>query len=81
MLYSQSIKHKGKNMYTIEMEKQCGCFKRSDYNAVENFASKDEALKVALDMCEDMNETFCQKHNFQVAEDGDKLIIKMGMNG
>ena len=31
-------------------------------------------------MCEDMNETFCQKHNFSVVEDGDMMIIKMELN-
>ena len=68
-------------MITIEMEKQCGCFKKSDYNAVQTFANKDEALLAASEMCSDMNETFCQKHNFKVAEEGDKLIIKVEMNG
>lgn len=68
-------------MITVEMEKQCGCFKKSDFAAMQQFDNKDDALKEALAMCEDMNETFCQKHNFQVAEEGDKLIIKMQMNG
>ncbi len=67
-------------MITVEMEKQCGCFKRSDFEAVQTFDNKDEALKEALAMCEDMNETFCKKHNFKVAEEGDKLIIKVAMN-
>ena len=67
-------------MITVEMEKQCGCFKRSDYSAVQTFASKDEALLAATEMCKDMNESFCQKHNFKVAEDGDKFVIKMGQN-
>ena len=68
-------------MITVEMEKQCGCFKKSDYSAVQTFANKDEALLAASEMCIDMNENFCQKHNFQVTENGDKLIIKMQMNG
>ncbi len=68
-------------MITLEMEKECGCFKKSDYQAVQTFASKDEALLEASKMCTDMNENFCQKHNFKVAEEGDKLIIKVEMNG
>ncbi len=68
-------------MITVEMEKQCGCFKRSDYQAVQTFANKDEALVAASQMCSDMNETFCQKHNFKVSEEGEKLIIKVEMNG
>ena len=67
-------------MITLKMEKQCGCFKRSDFKEEQTFASKEEALKEALAMCEDMNETFCQKHNFTVVENGDELMIKVDMN-
>ena len=67
-------------MITVKMETQCGCFKRSDFQDEQTFGSKEEALKEALAMCEDMNETFCQKHNFSVVEDGDTMMIKLGMN-
>jgi hypothetical protein len=67
-------------MITVKMEKQCGCFKRSDFQDEQTFESKEEALKEALAMCEDMNETFCQKHNFSVVEEGDTMLIKLGMN-
>ena len=67
-------------MITLKMEKECGCFKKSDYDAVQNFASKDEALLAASKMCEDMNENFCQKHNFQIEDNGDTLLIKVAFN-
>ena len=67
-------------MITIKMEKQCGCFKKSDFKDEQTFATKEEALKEALAMCEDMNETFCQKHNFSVVEEGDVMMIKVDMN-
>ena len=67
-------------MITVKMEKQCGCFKRSDFQDEQTFESKEEALKEALAMCEDMNETFCQKHNFSVVEEGDTMMIKLEMN-
>jgi hypothetical protein len=67
-------------MITVKMEKQCGCFKKSDFQAEQTFETKEEALKEALAMCEDMNETFCQKHNFKVEENGDEMIIKVEMN-
>jgi hypothetical protein len=67
-------------MIAVKMEKQCGCFKRSDFQDEQTFESKEEALKEALAMCEDMNETFCQKHNFSVVEEGDTMMIKLGMN-
>lgn len=67
-------------MITLKMEKQCGCFKKSDFQDEQTFETKEEALKEALAMCEDMNETFCQKHNFTVVENGDEMIIKVDMN-
>lgn len=67
-------------MVTLKIEKQCGCFKKSDFEAEQTFATKEEAMSEALAMCEDMNETFCQKHNFSVVEDGDDLMIKVDMN-
>ena len=67
-------------MITLKMEKQCGCFKKSDFKEEQTFASKEEALKEALAMCEDMNETFCQKHNFTVVEEGANIVIKMDLN-
>jgi len=67
-------------MITLKMEKQCGCFKKSDFLAEQTFETKEEALKEALAMCEDMNETFCQKHNFSVEENGEEIVIKMEVN-
>ncbi|MDD2697862.1 MAG: hypothetical protein PHF17_03570 [Arcobacteraceae bacterium] len=67
-------------MITVKMEKQCGCFKKSDFQDEQTFETKEEALKEALAMCEDMNDTFCQKHNFTVFEDGDTMMIKVDMN-
>lgn len=67
-------------MITVKMEKQCGCFKRSDMKEEQTFETKEEALQEALAMCEDMNETFCQKHNFSVVEEGDTMLIKMELN-
>ena len=62
---------KGKYMIEVKMEKECGCFKRSDYESVKQFENRDEALLYAQEICADMNETFCQKHRFSVAENGD----------
>lgn len=67
-------------MFTVEMEKQCGCFKRSDYEAMKTFENKDEALMHAQTMASDMNETFCQKHNFTVVENGENFTIVLASN-
>lgn len=64
-------------MYTVTMEKQCGCFKRSEFSPVQSFESKDDALIQAQEMASDMNETFCQKHNFKVTEAGQDFLVTM----
>ena len=66
-------------MYTISMEKQCGCFKRSGMAAQQSFTTKDEALTEAIEMCGEMNETFCKKHSFKVIEEGDNILIRLEM--
>lgn len=64
-------------MYTVTMEKQCGCFKRSDFSPVQSFENKDDALIQAQEMASDMNETFCQKHRFSVTEEGQNFLVTM----
>ena len=67
-------------MITLEMEKQCGCFKKSDFQALQRFDTKEQAHKVATAMCEEMSENFCQKHNFTIEKNGDTLLIKVAFN-
>ncbi len=67
-------------MYNVRMEKECGCFKRSGMESVKTFDNKDDALVEATEWAAEMNETFCQKHNFSIVEEGNDLIIKVEMN-
>jgi len=67
-------------MFNVKMEKECGCFKRSGMENIKTFGNKDDAMIEAKAWAEEMNETFCQKHNFTVAEEGNDLIIKVEMN-
>jgi hypothetical protein len=62
------------------MEKECGCFKRSGMESVKTFENKDDAMIEAAQWAEEMNETFCQKHNYSIIEEGNDLIIKVEMN-
>lgn len=67
-------------MYTINVEKECGCFKKSAFENNMNFASKDDALMQANLMVNHMNTKFCGKHDFQVCEEGNSFKISVGMN-
>jgi len=64
-------------MFKIVVEKECGCFKRSDFENNVAVESKDEALAKSLEMVNYMNEEFCGKHKFKVEEAEDSFVIKM----
>ncbi|UFH59515.1 hypothetical protein [Sulfurovum mangrovi] len=66
-------------MFTINVEKECGCFKRSAFENNKSFESKDDALMQAKLMENHMNQKFCQKHLFTAVEDGDNIKIKVEM--
>ena len=72
-----SRKIQGSNMFKIIVERECGCFKRSDLQNDIEVESKEDALVKALDMVKTMNDEFCGKHKFKVEEEGDAFVIKM----
>lgn len=67
-------------MSKVIFDKECGCFKRSEFENNVEYASKEEALTKALEMAAEMNETFCKKHCFSAVEAGDDIIVKVDMN-
>lgn len=64
-------------MYTINIDKECGCFKRSGLENNTQFASNDDALIKATEMVGKMNQEFCAKHSFSLKEDGNRFQISM----
>ncbi len=64
-------------MFTVNIEKECGCFKKSDFTNNIKFESKDDALLQALNMAKEMNQDWCQKHEFEVIEDGNNIKISV----
>jgi len=68
-------------MYTIQLDKECGCFKKSAYENNMNFNSKDDALMQATIMQNHMNTKFCGKHHFELNEDGNSFLISSSING
>ena len=67
-------------MTTIVVDKECKCFKESDFENNQSFESKDEALLRAKYMVDYMNNEFCHKHNFALSEVDDTLLITVSMN-
>jgi len=64
-------------MYTINIDKECGCFKRSGLENNMTFESNDDALMQATSMKNKMNDEFCGKHDFAMVEDGNTFQISM----
>jgi len=64
-------------MFTITVDKECGCFKRSPFENNKGFDNKDDALIEARKMETHMNEKFCQRHIFVAEEAGDNFTISM----
>jgi hypothetical protein len=65
--------------YTLNIEKQCGCFKKSGIELPKTFETKEDAIKEANELAEEFNETFCRKHNFGVVENGEEITISVAM--
>jgi hypothetical protein len=64
-------------MFTIKVDKECGCFKKSDFENNTTESTKDNALLKAHYMVNYMNDEFCQKHSFTLREEGDTFKISM----
>jgi hypothetical protein len=64
----------------ITVSLECGCFKKSGIKNNQTFENKEKAFEKATNMAKHMNETFCQKHNFSVKEDGDNILIEVKNN-
>lgn len=64
-------------MFKVVIEKECGCFKKSDLENNLEIASKDEALIKSIEMRDYMNDAFCGKHAFKVQEAGNSFVIAM----
>ena len=68
-------------MYTVQMEQECGCFKKSEYSNNNTFQTQQDAYNYANIVAELMNEEFCSQHTFyaEVAE-GNNFVIRVDIN-
>jgi len=62
-------------MFTVTMEKECTCFKRSKFDAEQSFESEEEAFEVAAKMAKQMTHEFCKNHAFSVIKEDKSFII------
>ena len=64
-------------MYTIKVQNECECFKKSELTNNMTFPSQTSAVMKAMKILNQMNTTFCEKHNFILKEDNDNFIISL----
>ncbi|PHS40972.1 MAG: hypothetical protein COB07_02985 [Sulfurovum sp.] len=62
-------------MYTIEIEKECSCVKKSGMEKVLTFDSREDMINKARVMECLMNQNFCMTHFFEAVDYGEKIII------
>ncbi|GIT97333.1 hypothetical protein [Sulfurovum sp. TSL1] len=62
-------------MYTVQMEHECGCFKRSEYASEKTFDNQQDAYNYSNIVAEFMNEDFCTKHLFFAQKTADNMFV------
>ncbi|MEA3513230.1 MAG: hypothetical protein U9R37_06475 [Campylobacterota bacterium] len=67
-------------MYIINVEKECGCFKKSSFKNDIKFKLESDAIIASNKMVDDMNNNFCGKHSFKAKQDGKNFIISVTQN-
>lgn len=63
-------------MYTVKMERECACFKKSEYKSEKTFDNQQDAQNYTNILIEFMAEDFCTTHLFfsQKVSENDFLI-------
>ncbi len=59
----------------IVVEKLCACARRKNMPQIKTLDNKESALRVARAWSQELNETFCGKHEFEAVEVDDNYII------
>jgi len=62
-------------MYTVQIENECGCFKKSEYESKKSFENQKDAYNYANIVTEFMNEDFCQTHLFTAYKTEDNQFV------
>ena len=64
-------------MYTIKIQNECECFKKSELKNNITLPSATSAVMQAMKILIQMNTTFCEKHNFIIEEDNGNFVIAL----
>ena len=62
-------------MYTIVVDEECSCFKKSDMENNMTFDNREDMLNKARVMECLMNQQFCMTHYFEAVDYGEKIVM------
>ncbi|HHD75897.1 MAG TPA: hypothetical protein ENK82_00755 [Campylobacterales bacterium] len=63
-------------MYTVRIENECSCFKKSEFENNLVFEDKADAIMKAKVLECRMSQEFCQTHYFEAEDLGDEIVIR-----
>ena len=68
-------------MYKVQMQNECSCFIKSEYESEKSFDTQRDAYNYANTLAELMNEEFCTTHLFTAYKlDNDDFVIGVAAN-
>lgn len=62
-------------MYTIVIEEECSCFKKSNFENNMSFETREDMINKARVLECLMNQQFCMTHFFEAVDYGEKIVI------
>ena len=68
-------------MHHVVVEQHCTCAIKCGMDRIRSFDSKEEAEEHAYGWAEQLNNTFCGTHGFDVVEVGEHYVISLEEGG
>jgi len=62
-------------MYTVQIEHECGCFKKSELTGEKTFDTQQDAYNYTTIVAELMNDESCKKHLFFAQKSADQEFL------
>lgn len=62
----------------IVVEKMCKCARRQNMPQIKTLDDKENAMRVARAWAQQLNESFCGQHEFDVTEVDENFVISVG---
>lgn len=69
------------NQYHVVLQECCGCVKKRCLEQIRSFDSQEEAEEHAHEWADNLNNTFCGKHGFDVEAVKASYVITVEMGG